>query len=44
MTGKPHINKVTGQPVPTLHTQGKDILGGVRPSTPDEIPKTIKLN
>jgi len=39
VTGKPHRNKATGKNVPTPHTQGKDIPGGVRPATPDEIPK-----
>jgi len=33
-----HRNKVTGQDIPTPHTQGKNIPGGVRPATPDEIP------
>jgi hypothetical protein len=38
LQGDPHFNKVTGQDVPTPHTQGKDIPGGVRPARPDEIP------
>jgi hypothetical protein len=38
LTGKAHVNSLTGQPEPTPHTQGKDIPGGVRPATPDEIP------
>jgi len=37
--GAPHINKKTGESVPTPHTQGKNIPGGVRPARPDEIPK-----
>jgi RHS repeat-associated protein len=40
--GGPHTNKVTGQDVPTPHVHGKDILGGVRPARPDEIPKQGK--
>ena len=39
VSGKPHRNKTTGDKVPTPHTQGKEIPGGVRPATPDEIPK-----
>jgi len=37
--GKAHRKKPTGEKVSTPHTQGKDIPGGVRPATPDEIPK-----
>lgn len=37
--GRPHYNKQTGESIPTPHTQGKDIPGGVRPATPAEIPK-----
>ena len=32
-------NKHKRESVPIPHTQGKDISGGVRPATPDEIPK-----
>ena len=44
LTGKPHRNKKTGEAVPTPHVQGKEdngdaIPGGVRPATPEEIPK-----
>jgi hypothetical protein len=39
VTGAPHYNKVTGERVPTPHTHGKDIPGGVRPATPDEVPR-----
>lgn len=39
VTGSPHYNKVTRQDVPTPHTQGRDIPGGVRPADPQEIPK-----
>jgi hypothetical protein len=43
LTGRPHINKDTGQPVPTPHVTGKEpdgtpIPGGVRPARPDELP------
>jgi len=37
--GPAHFNTKTGTDVPTPHTQGKDIPGNVRPSTPDELPK-----
>jgi RHS repeat-associated protein len=37
--GGAHRNSKTGEPVPTPHTQGKDIDGGVRPAHPDEIPQ-----
>ena len=36
---KAHYNKVTGQVVPTPHAQGRDIVGGVRPTRPDELPR-----
>ena len=36
--GAPHINKETGIAIPTPHTQSKDISGGVRPATQNEIP------
>ena len=39
LTGAPHVNKSTGASVPTPHTQGKGIPGGVRPATPNEIPR-----
>ena len=39
LTGAPHINKNTGDAIPTPHTQGKGIPGGVRPATADEIPR-----
>jgi RHS repeat-associated protein len=38
-TGKLHYNKATKQDVPTPHTHEPTAPGGVRPSTPDEIPK-----
>jgi hypothetical protein len=34
-----HFNKVTGEYVPTPHTQGSGIPGGVRPSTPNELAR-----
>jgi hypothetical protein len=39
LTGDPHYNKATGERVSTPHTHGKDIPGGVRPATPDEVPR-----
>lgn len=39
ITGKSHTNKQTGERIPTPHTQGKDIPGGVRPADPSEIPR-----
>jgi RHS repeat-associated protein len=33
----PHTNKNTGEKIPTPHTQGKDIPGGVRPALPIEM-------
>jgi RHS repeat-associated protein len=39
VTGKPHINRRTGQVVPTPHVQGRGIPGGVRPARPAEIPR-----
>lgn len=42
VVGRPHVNKETGQPVPTPHTTGKDVPGGVRPATPDELPASKK--
>jgi hypothetical protein len=44
VNGKAHHNKVTGEDVPTPHTQGKDIPGGVRPAKPEEIPKRRESN
>jgi hypothetical protein len=38
----PHTNKETGQPVPAPHTQGRNIPGGVRPATPDEMPFSLR--
>ena len=38
LKGAPHINKQTGEAIPTPHTQGKGIPGGVRPASPSEIP------
>jgi Bacterial toxin 24 len=37
--GADHRNKLTGDAIPTPHVQGKTVPGGVRPATPDEIPK-----
>jgi hypothetical protein len=39
--GNPHThrNKVTGENVPTPHTHGKDIPGGVRTADPSELPR-----
>ena len=39
LQGAAHTNKLTGEDINTPHTQGKGIPGGVRPATPDEIPK-----
>ena len=39
LRGKSHINKATGEPVPTPHVQGRGVPGGVRPAYPEEIPK-----
>lgn len=39
ITGRPHFNKETGQYIPTPHTQGPSIPGGVRPALPNAIPK-----
>ena len=39
LKGAPHVNKKTGEAIPTPHTQGKNIPGGVRAATPDEIPR-----
>lgn len=44
LKGAPHINKETGQAVPTPHTQGKGIPGGVRPADPSEIPQGNHYN
>ncbi|MGV3502914.1 MAG: RHS repeat-associated core domain-containing protein, partial [Adhaeribacter sp.] len=38
----PHSNKKTGQSVQAPHTQGKNIPGGVRPATPDEMPFSLR--
>jgi len=39
LRGASHINKQTGEAIPTPHTQGKGIPGGVRPAKPREIPR-----
>ena len=39
VTGAPHFNKSTGERVPTPHVRGRDVLGGVRPARPDELPR-----
>lgn len=44
LRGAPHINKQTGEAIPTPHTQGKGIPGGVRPANPSEIPKGNHYN
>lgn len=38
LEGKSHFNKKTGERVPTPHTQGKGIDGGIRPAKSSEIP------
>jgi hypothetical protein len=38
LEGAPHYNKLTRESVPTPHVQSRDIPGGVRPATPQEIP------
>jgi RHS repeat-associated protein len=40
--GSPHVNKQTGEDIPTPHVQGKKIQGGVRPAKEWEIPKQNK--
>lgn len=37
--GRPHRNSETNLPVPTPHTQGRHIPGGVRAALPHEIPR-----
>ncbi|WP_181893758.1 RHS repeat-associated core domain-containing protein [Bergeyella zoohelcum] len=37
--GKPHVNKRTGQSIPTPHVQGNGVPGGVRAAKEWEIPK-----
>ena len=44
LKGAPHINKQTGEAIPTPHTQGKAIPGGVRPADPSEIPRGNHYN
>ncbi len=44
LKGAPHINKKTGKAIPTPHTQGKNIPGGVRPANSGEIPKGNHYN
>jgi RHS repeat-associated protein len=39
VTGGSYYNKATGQDVPTPHTHDPTTPGGVRPATPQEIPK-----
>lgn len=39
LTGRAYTNKQTGERVPTPHTQGRDIPGGVRPASPNGIPR-----
>jgi len=34
-----HVNKVTGEDVPTPHVHDPETPGGVRPARPDELPK-----
>ncbi len=44
VTGKGHVNSLTGENVPTPHVNGKDVPGGVRPATPAELPDWWKRN
>jgi len=37
--GAADYNKATGKDVPTPHTHEKGTPGGVRPATPDEVPR-----
>ncbi|BAP31524.1 RHS repeat-associated core domain-containing protein [Chryseobacterium sp. StRB126] len=37
--GAPHINKKTGESIPTPHVQGKNTPGGARAAEPHEIPR-----
>jgi len=39
LKGEPHYNKKTKEYIETPHVRGKDIPGGVRPATPDDLPK-----
>lgn len=39
LEGAPHYNQKTKEHVPTPHAQGLSKAGGVRPATPDEIPR-----
>jgi hypothetical protein len=39
VVGRGHINRQTGEEVPTPHVQGRSVPGGVRPAEPHEIPK-----
>jgi hypothetical protein len=41
--GKPHRNKQTQEQVTTPHVQNKNIPGGVRKPTPDELPKNPRF-
>jgi RHS repeat-associated protein len=41
IVGRSHRNSTTGDAIPTPHTQGKGIEGGVRPAEQWEIPKGI---
>lgn len=34
-----HTNKVTNEDVPTPHVHDKSVPGGIRPATPDELPR-----
>lgn len=34
-----HLNKANGEQVPTPHAHDKTAPGGVRPATPDELPR-----
>jgi RHS repeat-associated protein len=40
LSGKSHYNKITQEQIPVPHTQAKNIPGGVRKSTADELPKS----
>jgi RHS repeat-associated protein len=37
--GAPHVNKKTGESIPTPHVQGKNVPGGARAAEPNEIPR-----
>ena len=43
-SGANHVNKATGESIPTPHVQGKSIPGGVRLPDSFEIPNNGRFN